>query len=294
MSTDEISQVRRFNRLVTQRAGALSDHFLGRDRPLGESRLLYEIGPEGADLRDLRRHLGLDSGYVSRLVSSLEKKGLVRLSRSREDQRVREARLTAAGRRELREMNQRSDQAAAGVLQSLTLAHRARLVAAMAEVHRLLRLAGLQIERVDPASRTARWCIGQYFDELNRRFESGFDPAASLAAEDRDLVPPRGAFLVAFVDGEPVACGAVKSISPGVGSLKRMWVADSVRGLGIGRRILEALEAQSRELGLMTLRLETNHALQEAVRLYQSAGFVEIAPFNADPYAHHWFEKRLG
>jgi DNA-binding MarR family transcriptional regulator/GNAT superfamily N-acetyltransferase len=294
MSADEISQVRRFNRLVTQRADALNDHFLGRDRPLGESRLLYEIGPEGADLRDLRRRLGLDSGYVSRLVSSLEKKGLVRLSRSPEDQRVREARLTAAGRRELREMNQRSDEAAAIVLESLAPAHRVRLVAAMAEVHRLLRLAGLQIERIDPASRTARWCVGQYFDELNRRFESGFDPAASLAAEDRDLVPPRGAFLVAFVDGEPVACGALKSISPGVGSLKRMWVADTERGLGIGRRMVEELEAQSRELGLTTLRLETNHALQAAVRLYQSAGFVEVAPFNADPYAHHWFEKRLG
>jgi DNA-binding MarR family transcriptional regulator/GNAT superfamily N-acetyltransferase len=294
MPSDEISQVRRFNRLVTQRAGALNDHFLGRDRPLGESRLLYEIGPEGADLRDLRRRLGLDSGYVSRLVGALEKKGLVRIRRSPEDQRVREARLTAAGLRELREMNQRSDEAAAVVLQALTPAHRARLVASMAEVHRLLRLAGLQIERVDPASRVARWCIGQYFDELDRRFESGFDPAASLAAEDRDLVPPRGAFLVAFVDGEPVACGAVKSISAGVGSLKRMWVADTVRGLGIGRRMLEALEAQSRELGLTILRLETNHALQEAVRLYQSAGFVEVAPFNADPYAHHWFEKRLG
>ena len=82
----------------------------------------------------------------------------------------------------------------------------------MAEVHRLLQLAGLQIERVDPASPAARWCVGQYFDELDRRFESGFDPAASLSAEDRDLIPPRGAFLVASVDGEPVACGAVKSI----------------------------------------------------------------------------------
>lgn len=168
MPTDEVSQVRRFNRLVTQRAGALDDHFLGRNRPLGESRLLYEIGPEGADLRDLRRRLGLDSGYVSRLVKALEKKGLVRLNQSTADQRVREARLTAAGRRELREMNRRSDEAAVVVLQSLTPAYRARLVAAMAEVHRLLRLAALQIERVDPTSRAARWCIGRYFDELNR------------------------------------------------------------------------------------------------------------------------------
>jgi DNA-binding MarR family transcriptional regulator/GNAT superfamily N-acetyltransferase len=294
MLADQISQVRRFNRLVTQRAGALNDHFLGRDRPLGESRLLYEIGPDGADLRDLRRRLGLDSGYVTRLVKALEEDGLVRLSQGTEDQRVRKARLTAAGQREVREMNERSDEAAAALLDSLMPPQRARLVAAMAEVHRLLRLAGLQVERVDPASPAARWCVGQYFDELDRRFDSGFDPAASLSVEDRDLIPPRGAFLVAFVDGEPVACGGVRSLSPGVGSLKRMWVADTVRGLGIGRRLLEALEGQARELGLGTLRLETNRTLQEAIRLYRSAGFREVAAFNSDPYAHHWFEKTLG
>ena len=294
MSADQISQVRRFNRLVTQRAGALNDHFLGRDRPLGESRLLYEIGPDGADLRDLRRRLGLDSGYVTRLVKCLEEDGLVRLSRGNDDRRVRKARLTAAGQREVQAMNQRSDEAAATLLESLTPAQRGRLVAAMAEVHRLLQLAGLQVERVDPASPAARWCVGQYFDELDRRFDSGFDPAASLSAEDRDLIPPRGAFLVAFVDGEPVACGAVKGSSPGVGSLKRMWVSGTVRGLGIGRRMLEALETRARELGLTALRLETNRTLREAIRLYRSVGFREVAAFNDDPYAHHWFEKRLG
>lgn len=293
MTADQISQVRRFNRLVTQRAGALDDHFLGRDRPLGESRLLYEVGPAGADVRDLRRRLGLDSGYVSRLVQALEEKGLVRLTRATADQRVRQVRLTAAGRREVREMNERSDEAAAALLDSLSPAQRTRLVAAMAEVHRLLQVAGLQIERVDPASPAARWCVCQYFAELDRRFESGFDPSASLAAEDRDLIPPRGAFLVAFVDGESVGCGAVKAIAPAVGSLKRMWVADGARGLGIGRRMLDALEAQARELGLTTLRLETNRTLHEAIHLYRGAGFREVTPFNSDPYADHWFEKAL-
>jgi len=294
MQADDIAQVRRFNRLVTQRIGALHDHFLGRDRPLGESRLLYEIGTDGADLRDLRRRLGLDSGYVSRLVTSLERKGLVRVGPGAEDQRVRTARWTAAGRREIREMNKRSDAAAAALLEALPPAQRTRLVAAMGEVHRLLLLAGLRIERVDPASPAARWCVGRYFDELDRRFESGFDPAASLPAEDRELVPPTGAFLVASVDGEPVACGAVKAVAHGVGSLKRMWVADTVRGLGVGRRMLESLESQARALGLTTLRLETNHTLQEAIRLYRSAGFREVPPFNSDPYAHHWFEKQSG
>jgi DNA-binding MarR family transcriptional regulator/GNAT superfamily N-acetyltransferase len=294
MDGDEIRQVRRFNRLVTQRVGALDDHFLGRDRPLGESRLLYEIGAEGADLRDLRRRLGLDSGYVTRLVQTLEEKGLIRLSPGTADQRLRRARWTAAGRREVREMNRRADEAAAHLLDPLTPAQRTRLVAAMTEVHRLLQLAGLQIERVDPASPAARWCVGQYFDELNRRFESGFDPGASLPADDRDLVPPRGAFLVASVDGEPIASGAVKRVSPGVGSLKRMWVAETVRGLGIGRRMLEALETQARGLGMTSLQLETNHTLQEAIGLYRSAGFREVARFSSDPYAHHWFEKSLG
>lgn len=293
MLADEIAQVRRFNRLVTQRAGALDDHFLGRDRPLGESRLLYEIGPDGADLRDVRRRLGLDSGYVSRLVNALEAKGLVRLRQGTADQRVWKARLTAAGRREVREMNDRSDEAATAILAALTPAQRVDLVTAMTNVQRLLQLAGLQIERVDPADRAARWCVRQYFDELARRFESGFDPAASLAAEDRDLIPPRGAFLVAFVDGEPVACGAVKSIAAGIASLKRMWVAETVRGLGIGRRMLDALEAEARKLGMLTLQLETNRTLEEAIRLYRSAGFREVAAFNADPYAHRWFEKRL-
>ena len=293
MADDEISQVRRFNRLVTQRAGALDDHFLGRDRPLGESRLLYEIGPRGADLRDLRLRLGLDSGYVSRLAKGLERKGFIRLSQGTGDQRVRTARWTAAGRREVREMNRRSDEAAAALLDSLPSAHRVRLVAAMGEVHRLLQLTGLRIERVDPGSQAARWCVAQYFDELNRRFESGFDPAASLPAEEAELIPPKGAFLVGSVDGEPVACGAVKALSSGVGSLKRMWVADAVRGLGIGRRMLAALETEARTLGLTTVRLETNHSLEEAIRMYRAAGFREVAPFNSDPYAHHWFEKTL-
>src|SRR6266516_6771491 len=80
MRADQIAQVRQFNRLVTQRVGALEDHFLGRGRPLGASRLLFEIGERGADLRELRRRLGLDAGYVSRLIKALIKEGLIRLA----------------------------------------------------------------------------------------------------------------------------------------------------------------------------------------------------------------------
>lgn len=293
MAPEHVAQVRRFNRLVTQRAGALDDHFLGRDRPLGESRVLYEIGSHGADLRELRARLGLDSGYLSRLVQSLAAAGLVKLSAGPEDERVRRAQLTAAGLAEVEEMNRRSDQAAAAILSPLSESQRQRLVAAMSEVHGLLQVAGARIERVDPASPAARWCVSQYFAELARRFEEGFDPGQSIPADDDDLRPPRGAFLMASVDGEPVACGALKEISPGVGSLKRMWVAGSMRGLGFGRRVLGALEDQARALGFSTLRLETNRALTEAISLYRNSGYAEVAAFNADPYANHWFEKHI-
>lgn len=293
MSPDQIAQVRRFNRMVTQRAGALENDFLGRDRPLGESRVLFEIGAGGADLSDLRRRLGLDSGYLSRLVQSLVAVGLATVRSGRDDERTRRARLTARGLAELAEMDRRSDQAAEAILAPLTESQRKRLVAAMGEVHALLRAAGARVERVDPASRAARWCVGEYYAELAARFEEGFDPGQSIPAEDGELRPPRGAFLVASVDGEAVACGAVKAIEPGVGSLKRMWVAPSARGLGIGRRMLQALEEEARELGLRTLRLETNRALVEAIRLYTSAGYGEVPPFNDEPYADHWFEKHL-
>ena len=293
MSAEQIEQIRRFNRLVTQRTGALDDHFLGRDRPLGESRLLFEIGAAGTDIRELRRRLGLDAGYLTRLLQSLEDQGLVRPGPRPSDQRVRQVRLTAAGRREVGEMNRRADEAAAGLLEPLTGTQRERLVAAMSEVHRLLQLAGLRIERVDPASAQARWCVQQYFEELDRRFDTGFDPAASLPNDDPEMRLPHGAFLLASVDGAPVACGAVKRMAPGVGYLKRMWVSETVRGLGIGHRMLTALEAEARGLGFSTLRLETNRTLEEALRLYRGDGFVDVPPFNTEPYAHHWLEKRL-
>jgi DNA-binding MarR family transcriptional regulator/GNAT superfamily N-acetyltransferase len=294
MTPEQIATVRRFHRLVTQRAGALEDHFLGRDRPLGESRVLFEIGADGADLRDVRARLGLDSGYLSRLVQSLAARGLVEVQPAGADERVRRAVLTRAGRAEAEEMERRADETAANILRPLGGGQRHRLVSAMDEVHRLLLVSGLVVERVDPEAREARWCVSRYFAELDDRFEQGFDPDQSLPAEDADLIPPRGAFLLASLEGRAVGCGAVKTVAEGVASIKRMWLDPSVRGLGLGRRMLAALEDQALELGLTTVRLETNGALGEAIRMYRTSGYREVGAFNDDPYADHWFEKHLG
>jgi DNA-binding MarR family transcriptional regulator/N-acetylglutamate synthase-like GNAT family acetyltransferase len=295
MSPDEqIAAVRRFNRVVTKRAGALEASFLGRDRPLGESRVLWEVGARGVELRELRDRLDLDSGYLSRLVHALDAKGLVALEPGADDERVRYARLTPLGLSEVAETDRRADRVAAGILEPLTARQRERLVAAMDEVHRLLRFSGVRIERVHPSSPAARLCVARYFAELDERFPQGFDPAASLPADEKALVPPLGAFLVARTEGEAIGGGALKGLDRGVVSIKRMWVDGSVRGLGLGRRLLGALEAEARALGYTLVRLETNGTLAEAIRLYRTSGYREVAAFNDDPYAEHWFEKALG
>ena len=203
-----VGQVRSFNRLVTERVGALNDHYLSRDRPLGEARLLWEIGVEGCDARELRARLDLDSGYLSRLLRSLEAAQLVRVQPNEGDKRVRTARLTTAGLAERELLDRRSDELARSFLEPLTEARRARLVAAMAEVERLLTAALVEIRVVDPAHPDAQLCLREYFADLGRRFETGFDPALSIPAELHELRPPAGVFLVATLRSEPIGCGA--------------------------------------------------------------------------------------
>ena len=293
MKTEAIRRVRRFNRTVTERVGALDDRFLGRPRPLGASRLLWEIGAEGAELRVLRARLGLDSGYLSRLLRGLERQRLVAVEESRDDARVRRARLTATGRRERALLDRRSDALARGLLSPLSQGQQDRLLAAMAEVERLLGAGQVAIAAVDPEGDEARWCMAQYYAELGRRFERGFDPAGSLTAAAEELRPPRGHLLVARLHGEAVGCGALRLHGGTPAELKRMWVSPAVRGMGVGRRLLTELERRARARGARVLHLETNRALTEAIALYRSSGFVEVPRFNDEPYAHHWFEKRL-
>jgi DNA-binding MarR family transcriptional regulator/GNAT superfamily N-acetyltransferase len=293
MSNDPIPTVRSFYRALTLRIGVFTDSFLGRGRPLAESRLLFEIGSEGADVRELRSRLNLDSGYLSRLLRSLERQGLSEVSTPESDLRSRRAWLTLAGLAELEELDRLGDRFAEGTLEPLSEAERARLVAAMSEVEKLLNLSFTRISVEDPDAADAKWCVAQYFAELGKRFEGGFDAGRSIPADTGDLRPPRGAFLVARLDGRPVGCGAVRATEPGVGSIKRMWVSREVRGSGVGRRLLLALEKEAAGLGMKLLRLETNRSLDEAQALYRRNGYREVAAFNDDPYADHWFEKNI-
>ena len=285
--------MRSFNRTVTQRVGALNDEFLGRDRPLGQARVLWEIGLDGADVRSLRARLELDSGYLSRLLRSLEADGLVVVEQGNADARVRTVHLTAAGLAERALLDRRADELAASILEPLSQRQRSRLAGAMAEVERLLMASMVRVAVYDPRHPHARFCVRSYFEELARRFDGGFDPGLSIPAGDAELTPPAGVLLVASLRAEPVGCGALKLHGDAPAEIKRMWVAPAVRGLGVGRRLLAELETQAAGRGVRTLRLETNRALEEAIALYRSAGYREVPAFNDEPYANHWFEKAL-
>lgn len=294
MDSTPIMRVRLFNRTVASAIGALDPQFLGRDRPMGESRTLWEIGPSGVEIRELRERLGLDSGYLARLLRSLERQGLVASETDPSDARVRLVRLTAAGERERAEVDRRSDAFAASLLEPLSSEDRERLLAAMGDVQRLVVRAQTSIAEEPATSAAVRRCFGRYVAELDERFEAGFDVLRSNRAEASDLTPPAGVVLVARLRAQPVGCGALRLHPDGVAELKRMWVAPEVRGLGIGSRLLESLEQRAALEGARLIRLETNRVLSEALSLYRRSGYLEVPAFNAEPYAHHWFEKRFG
>ncbi|MDT3442782.1 MULTISPECIES: bifunctional helix-turn-helix transcriptional regulator/GNAT family N-acetyltransferase [unclassified Pseudofrankia] len=283
--------IRRFNRAYTQRIGALEDSFLGVGLPLGTARLLFEIGAEPATAQALRSRLGLDSGYLSRLLRRLEEEGLAVVTPDPADRRRRLVDLTPEGRRRWQQLEDRSETRARQLVEPLSARQRERLATALAEADLLVRAATVTFEQVEPNSPVARDAVGRYFAEVGQRF--GFDPAGEPEKDAVDLAPPRGGFFVAVSDGEPVACGGVRTLDDGVGEMKRMWVHDGWRGAGLGSRLLRHLEDAARALGHRVSRLDTNETLVEAIALYDRAGYLRTPRYGDNPFATHFFEKSL-
>lgn len=290
---ETIAALRRFNRSFTQRIGVLDDSFLGSGRPLGPARLLFEIGPGGASVSELRDRLGLDSGYLSRLLRQLEADGAATVRPDPADRRRRTVRLTVRGGEEWSELEARSDELAARIVEPLSDRQRSRLVEAIDVADRILRVATVSFDVVDPRSDAALAALSAYFDELDDRFPTGFDPGDALTAGLGEFDAPQGAFLLARSDGAAAACGAIQRIDDETAEIKRMWVDPDWRGLGLGLRMLAALEARIGELGYGRVLLDTNATLTEAIRMYESAGYEATERYNDNPFAQRWFTKTL-
>lgn len=288
---DPVSRVRRFNRAVTSAVGALDSSFLGRGRPLGAARVLNAIGHERSDVAEIRDYLGLDSGLMSRLLRGLEEEGLIETAPHADDARRRVATLTRAGRREFDAYEALSNSQA-----ETLLAGHARgeaLLAAMDMIASALGNNRTELTEMNPREPAARYCLAEYYAELARRFKQGFDVTRSRDPDAKDMIRPRGTFIVAMSDTLPIGCVGLKGGSGETAEIKRLWVAPSARGLGLGRRLMEAAENAARELSITLLRLDTNSALTEAGRLYRTSGWTEIGRFNDDPYPDLFFEKHL-
>lgn len=150
----------------------------------------------------------------------------------------------------------------------------------------------MDVRPLPPQSPDARRLLADYLDDLERRLD-GWTRAGYVDAAADELLPPAGALLVGYEDGEAVACGAVRVIAPGIAEVKRMFVAPHVRGRGLGRALLDALERTAVELGCDVARLDSTEPLAEAMALYRSAGYVEIGDYNRNPNATTWLERRL-
>jgi len=291
---DSVGTIRSFNRAYTQRIGVLDESYLGSGRALGPSRLLFEISDEGSRVAHLRRTLGLDSGYVSRLLRQLESDGLVTVERDADDGRQRVVRLTDKGHSERRQLDERSEQLASELIEPLSPRLRTELATALGTAERILRAATVGFSRQDPRSEMGQTALSHYFAELDERFRSGFDLShGGTDADASALNAPSGVFLVMTSDHAAIGCGGVQRLDDETAEIKRMWIHRDWRRLGLGARLLSELEAESARLGATQVVLDTNEVLTEALAMYERAGYRRIERYSANPYAHHWFKKSL-
>jgi GNAT superfamily N-acetyltransferase len=144
----------------------------------------------------------------------------------------------------------------------------------------------------DPSGADAQRALRSYLAEIAARIPHGETGPDDADAVD-DYRAPDGVFLVAWADDRVVGCGAIRTLGPGLGEVKRMWIDPAVRGRGEGGRLLDALEAAAADLGHERLRLDTHEVLVEAIALYEAHGYRRIERYHDDPDPTHFYEKVL-
>jgi DNA-binding MarR family transcriptional regulator/N-acetylglutamate synthase-like GNAT family acetyltransferase len=277
---DGIAELRLFNRFYTQRIGVLTDRYLGQDRPLAEARLLFEIGSDGSSVHALRERLGLDSGYLSRMLRSLERSGLVEtVAAGGPDARRRLARPTPAGQAELAEINRRSDAAMARVVEGLDEPQLQELVTALATVERLLGhdasdRAGRPVIRRAQAGDAA--AIAGVLRRAFAEQEPAFTPDAfAVSTPDPATVVARIATDPVWVAEQDRRVVGTVSAAPRPPSLfvRSLAVLPEARGSGLANLLLAEAERCARRLGLDRLELDTTPFQSAAARVYERFGF---------------------
>ncbi|CCE00253.1 helix-turn-helix domain-containing GNAT family N-acetyltransferase [Bradyrhizobium sp. STM 3809] len=284
-SDSQVAAVRAFNRFYTRKLGALDQHLLDSPFSLAEARVLYELAQSDAlSAKEIGLSLGLDAGYLSRIVQSFDEKGLISRTPLPSDRRQQQLSLTAKGRQAFARLDRSSQKEIAAMIAPLAPASRDRLVGAMAAIETVLEPA--QPQRSPVLLRSHRpgdigWVVSRhgavYAEEYgwNISFEA---LVAEIGAQFiRSYDPAREHCWIAELDGEPVGSIFLVKGSDAVAKLRLLLVEKKARGLGVGRALTEQCIRFARETNYTTIELWTQSILTAARDIYARAGFRKIA-----------------
>jgi DNA-binding MarR family transcriptional regulator/GNAT superfamily N-acetyltransferase len=291
----QVSAIRAFNRFYTRKIGVV-DGIASSPFSLAEARVLYELAHrEQPTATDIRKELGLDAGYVSRILREFERRKFVTREQSKTDEREKFLSLTAKGRRAFAPLDARSDRDMAAILEELSPAERKRLVDAVQTVHSLL---SDQLESKTPYLLRQHqpgdmgWIVHR--QSILYAEEYGWDETyEALAAEIvaqfiKNYDPKRERCWIAERDGARVGAVFVAKASDEVAKLRLLHVESEARGLGIGKRLVEECVRFSRQAGYQKITLWTQSILDAARHIYKQAGFRVMREEQ-----HHSFGKDL-
>jgi DNA-binding MarR family transcriptional regulator/GNAT superfamily N-acetyltransferase len=292
---EHVDAVRRFTRFYTRRIGVLHEGLLGSPFSLAEGRVLYEVAQRtGVTATELGKDLGLDAGYLSRILRGFEDKGLIARRPSERDGRQSLLSLTPAGREAFAAIDSRSREEVSGLIAPLADTERARLVAALRTIEDLLapdsaRKPAYTLRPHRPGD--MGWVIHRQGLLYNREY--GWDEtfealvAEICAAFIKNFDPRRERCWIAEMDGEIVGSVFLVRQSDAVAKLRLLYVEPKARGAGLGHRLVQECVRFAKEAGYRTLTLWTNDVLHAARKIYVAEGFHLVAEERHRSFGHN-------
>ncbi len=290
---ERVERVRRFNRFYTRQIGVLNEHLLNSEFSLTEVRILYELAHRaGLTTTDLVSELGLNAGYLSRIMTRFEKRGLIKKTRSKTDARASLLVLTRQGRASFEPLNKASHQEVATMLGQFSQAEQQQLAGAMQQIEGLLDKRSTSYLLRDPQAGDMGWVIHRhgalYAQEYGWNADFEALVAEVVAKYIRDFDSSRERSWIAEKDGAIVGSVFLVQHTADVAKLRLLYVEPGARGFGVGKRLVQECIRHAKKLGYKKLILWTNSILVGARNIYQNAGFKLTAE---EP--HHSFGKDL-
>jgi len=283
-SDRQISAVRAFNRFYTRKLGVLDQHFMKSPFSLSEGRVLYELAHrEVLAAKEIGIELGLDPGYLSRLIQNFDEKGLITRKPLPSDRRQYQLSLTAKGRAAFAKLDRSSDDQVVAMLAALAGGDRQRVVEAMATIERLLDRSPASARAIlrEPRPGDMGWVVQShgalYASEYG--FDSSFEAlVAEIAAKFlTSFDASRERCWIAEFDGVPVGSVFLVKHSDDVAKLRLLLVDPAGRGQGLGQKLVAECIAFAKACGYRKVTLWTQSILLAARKIYQDSGFVLVA-----------------